>query len=490
MLEDAAGTGPEWAGAAPRRPARGRPPWVGVAAGAPYFVLDDGTPWTPVGYNDAITWPELAGLFRRRDLAGVEAHLRMLRGHGVSCIRLMLEYAQVRHRYFERPAGTFPAAMVRLWDDLFALCERTGMRILLTPFDTFWTWLHWRHHPYNRLHGGPLDHPSRILLCDRTRAAIKARLSFAVRRWGGSGTLFAWDLWNEIHPAQGGDSADAFMEFIEDVSGHVRWLEVELYGRSHPQTVSLFGPELVWRPHMPLAEPIFRHPSLDVATLHVYEQGTIDDPRDTVAPALAMARIVAGAIAEIADGRPFLDTEHGPIHTFKDRRKTLPERFDDEYFRHMQWAHLAAGGAGGGMRWPNRRPHVLTVGMRRAQKALSDFLPLVDWPRFDRRVLREGLTASHEALHLVACGDRDQAVVWAVRGDSVGTDGTLRPDVAPLATDIRIPGLSNGTVTATLWDTDKGRVAGITEAKAESGMLILPSVPVARDIAIAVGRKH
>ena len=29
----------------------------------------------------------------------------------------------------------------------------------------------------------------------------------------------------------------------------------------------------------------------------------------------------------------------------------------------MSWAHLASGGAGGGMRWPNRHPHVLTSGM-------------------------------------------------------------------------------------------------------------------------------
>ncbi|TIT96391.1 MAG: hypothetical protein E5W39_19160, partial [Mesorhizobium sp.] len=84
-----------------------------------------------------------------------------------------------------------------------------------------------------------------------------------------------------------------------------------------------------------------------------YEEGTIDDPSDTVAPALGMARIVGEALGEIRDGRPFLDSEHGPIHSFKDKKITLPEPFDDEYFRHLQWAHLAAGGAGGGMRWPN-----------------------------------------------------------------------------------------------------------------------------------------
>jgi mannan endo-1,4-beta-mannosidase len=194
---------------------------------------------------------ELNGLFRRRDIAAVESHLAWLAAHGVTCLRLMLEYAQVRHRYFERPMGRFAPNMIQLWDDLFALCEKHGIRIFLTPFDTFWTWLHWRWHPYNVKNGGCLNKRSRLLLCPETREAIKRRLSFAVERWGGSGALFAWDLWNEIHPAHAEDSADVFGEFIADLSRHVRALEMRLYGRTHPQTVSLFGPELLWKRHMP-----------------------------------------------------------------------------------------------------------------------------------------------------------------------------------------------------------------------------------------------
>lgn len=74
-------------------------PWIRVAEpGVPYFMTETGAAWTPIGQNDAISWDEFAGLFRRRDLPGVEAHLRRLADHGVTCLRLMLEYAQVRHR--------------------------------------------------------------------------------------------------------------------------------------------------------------------------------------------------------------------------------------------------------------------------------------------------------------------------------------------------------------------------------------------------------
>jgi mannan endo-1,4-beta-mannosidase len=461
-------------------------PWVQVAPNSPYFITEDGLPWTPVGQNDAISWVELNGLFRRRDLPGVERHLRWLHAHGVTCLRLMLEYAQHRHRYFERPIGRFVPDMVTLWDDLFTLCERIGLRILLTPFDTFWTWLHWERHPYNAASGGCLEHPSRMLLCPRTRDAIRARLAFAVERWGGSGALFAWDLWNEIHPAQAGNSAECFGEFIHDLSSHVRTLERRLYGRSHPQTVSLFGPELGWRPHMPLRDPIFRHPDLDFASIHIYQHGTIDDPKNTVDPAIDTGRIVREALAETPPGRPFLDTEHGPIHTFKDKRRTLPESFDDEYFRHMQWAHLASGAAGGGMRWPNRTPHTLTTGMRKAQQAMTAFLPLIDWTQFPRRNLNEEVKALSSKLRCFASSDGRQAVLWLLRTDTIGPDGRLRRDAAPTSTTIRLPGMQPGRYRVTSFDTEAGRIRGVVEVNGASGALVLNVGPIATDLALAL----
>ncbi|WP_238193403.1 hypothetical protein [Methylobacterium frigidaeris] len=465
-------------------------PWIQVRKfGAPYFATETGTAWTPVGQNDAISWVELAGLFRRRDLPAVEDYLYYLADHGVTCLRLMLEYAQVRHRYIEQPVGRFVPAMVRLWDDLFALCEKVGLRILLTPFDTFWMWLHWRHHPYNRHNGGPLAHPSRFLLDEAVRAAIKNRLAFAVERWGGSGVLFGWDLWNEIHPAHAEESADGFAPFIADLSQHVRALEMRLYGRSHLQTVSLFGPELLWRPHLPMAEPIFRHPNLDFATIHIYAEGTIDDPRNTVDPAIAMGRIVRESLAQIHDGRPFLDTEHGPIHSFKDRHITLPASFDDEYFRHLQWAHLASGGVGGGMRWPNRHPHRLTAGMRAAQRSLSGFLRLIDWNRFRRRNLSQDVDISEQDVAVFACGDTEQAIVWCLRTNTIAENGQLRRDVRPVSPRLSLPGLRAGRYSVTAWDTEAGLLRRTCEVTANSSMLTkVETGPFIADIALVLRR--
>ncbi|GAA4431131.1 hypothetical protein GCM10023188_18400 [Pontibacter saemangeumensis] len=461
-------------------------PWIQVAPGAPYFITEEGENWTPIGQNDAITWPDFDGLFRRKNLRQVEGHLAWLAGHGVTCLRLMLEYAQGDYRYFEKPAGTFSPNMVRLWDDLFDLCARYNIRILLTPVDTFWMWLRWKHHPYNHKNGGPCKKRSEWLLCPATLQAIKNRLSFAAERWGGSGVLFAWDLWNEIHPAHAGGRTDIFAGFIDELSQHVRDTEQRLYGRSHPQTVSLYGPVL--QEHPAVAEVIFRHPKLDFASTHFYDAATINYPKNTVDSALVSGRLVREALEHLQGSRPFFDSEHGPIHLFKDRHKTLPEYFDDEYFRHMQWAHLASGAAGGGMRWPNRHPHTLTHGMRRAQKSMAAFVQLIDWKNFSRKNLNEEVRVSQSNVAVFACADAQQAVVWLLRTDTIQKKlKTVNPEATPVEVDIAIPNMAAGFYTVTFWNTRDGKVLATERVQhTSSGKLQLKSLPVATDLALAV----
>ena len=460
-------------------------PWVQVAAGAPYFVTETGEPWTPIGQNDAITWIDLRGIFRACDLPSVDNYLRTLAAHGVTCLRLMLEYSQSESRYLEQPVGRFKPNMVQLWDDLLAMCAQHGLRVLLTPFDTFWMWRRWAHHPYNRRNGGPCAARKRLLVCPETRAAVKARMEFVTRRWGAGGVIFAWDLWNEIHPAQAGDSPAPLAEFVSDVGAFLRDLEMRVHGRAHPQTVSAFGPQLALHGR-DMFECVFRHPGLDFASIHIYEEGPIDFPRNTVDAAISTGRLVREALAEIRDTRPFFDSEHGPIHTYKDHHRTLPAPFDDEYFRHMQWAHFASGGAGGGMRWPNRNPHRLTPGMRLAQRALAGFLPLIDWPRFARTNWNDTAGVSVPGFAAFACGARDQAVVWLLRTGITGRDGRVRRDVPPAAPCVGLPEMAPGRYRVTAWDTETGGARAELEVVHSGGRLSFAAPPIATDMAFAV----
>jgi len=192
----------------------------------------------------------------------------------VTGLRVMPEHAQGENRDLERPLGHFQPNMVWLWDDLMGPCERHGLRLLLTPFDTFWMWRRWDRHPYNSANAGSCARRSDWLTTPAMLEFTPARPAFAVERWGGSGAVFDWDLCNEMHPAHTGDGPSAFFAVTGKLSRHVRDLETRLDGRSHPQTVSRFG--------------------------------------------------------------PVLDSEHGPIPLPKDRRRTLAEEFDNEQRHYIQ----------------------------------------------------------------------------------------------------------------------------------------------------------
>ncbi|MGI4970275.1 MAG: hypothetical protein ACRYGH_15125 [Janthinobacterium lividum] len=460
-------------------------PWIQVAPAAPYFVTETGESWTPIGQNDALTWPDLSGLFRRREVKAVEGHLAWLAAHGVTCLRLMLEYCQTEHRYLERPVGRFQPNMVRFWDDLLALCAHYGLRVLLTPYDTFWMSRRWRYHPYSRSQGGPCTTRTQWLRCPRMRQAIKDRLTFAAERWGSSGVVFGWDLWNEISPVHAGQHPNALADFISDVSQHLRAVETRCFGRTHLQTVSTFGPLLGHHPS--LADIIFRHPQLDFATTHFYDAATINNPRDTVGSALCTGALVREALVQLPPGRPFFDSEHGPIHTFNNQHCTLPEAFDDEYFRHMQWAHLASGGAGGGLRWPYRQPHVLTHGMRSAQRSLAGFSQFLDWSRFQRRNLTEEVWCSSPAFICFACGDAHQAVVWLLRQDRrTKRLGSRRPPQPPQSVRVTLPGLAPGSYRVRLWDTVAGKELGHFQLLAGVEPLPIDLPSVRADLALAI----
>ncbi len=191
----------------------------------------------------------------------------------------------------------------------------------------------------------------------------------------------------------------------------------------------------------------------------MYEPGAIDLPRNTVAAADAMAGWVRHSLAEIRDGRPFTDSETGPIHAYKDLGITLPEDFDAAYFRHMAWAHLASGGAGGGMRWPNRHPHTLTPGMRHAQAVMGEFSNLIDWANFASRNISGEIQVQPESLLVYGCADDRQAVVWVLR-DREALEGEGHLPFRPLlhGASLEIPSLGSGTYRVTAIDTHNGHV--------------------------------
>lgn len=138
------------------------------------------------------------------------------------------------------------------------------------------------------------------------------------------------------------------------------------------------------------------------------------------------------------------------------------------------------------MRWPNRHPHVLTPGMRRAQAAMAGFLPLVDWARFGRRNLNAEIELDDPAIAAFGCGDARQAVLWLLRRGPFAEDRRLDATVAgPVA--LRVPGLAPGRYRVTPWDTRAGRAEPARSAAATGNGVLALSLPrLGPDLALAV----
>jgi hypothetical protein len=141
------------------------------------------------------------------------------------------------------------------------------------------------------------------------------------------------------------------------------------------------------------------------------------------------------------------------------------------------------------MRWPNRHPHVLTPGMRRAQQALARFLPLVDWRRFCRHNLNGAIEVDDPGVAAFGCGDNAQAVVWLLRRGPFGPDGRLDRihGWSEQPVSLRVPGLSPGKYSVVLWDTVGGVEGGrLAAASMGNGVLVTTLPAFGADIALAI----
>jgi mannan endo-1,4-beta-mannosidase len=128
--------------------------------------------------------------------------------------------------------------------------------------------------------------------------------------------------------------------------------------------------------------------------------------------------------------------------------------------------------------------------MRKAQQAMAGFLPLVDWPRFQRVSLNLEIESSSGQAACFGCGDDAQAIVWLLRKDTIGQNGTLCADAEPVDLTVRIPRLSPGRYCVAGWNTLEGRTCATFEAaKGPEPFLQLRVPPFGADLALAIRRQ-
>ncbi|HEX8229883.1 MAG TPA: hypothetical protein VF826_11305 [Chloroflexia bacterium] len=451
-------------------------PYVGLAPGGRYFMTEDGEPFLVIGHNEALPWPRMYHMQDERDIATVESYVKLMAEHGVTVVRIMLEYCEDEQWFFEDAQGMPVPSTVQYWDNLIGLCERYKIRLLVQFWDTFFLSRRWEYHPYSAP-GSGFDGPGSFCTSPTALEAQKRRIAFFINRWGDSPAIFAYDLLNEIHPYWGGTPDDQH-RWLTEIARFTRNCELERWGKRHLLTVSIFGA----KPEEGYGHLVFRHAELDFASTHVYELGLVDNPENTIDCAVVMRDAVKYAFSQMPDTRPYTDSESGPIHLFMDLKLFLEEPFESEYYHNMSWAHLATGGAGSGIRWPFRDPHYLTQEMHEVQRGMSRFVTATsecgfDWLNFSPQPVDEAmqvvsrLSEAEGPLPVLpfGCSDAKQALMWLLRDKRVTADDT---PIAPA--DFMLSCLREGSYVAEFWETYSGERLGeyrfevVTPARTES----------------------
>ncbi|MDI6829234.1 MAG: hypothetical protein QME62_12205, partial [Armatimonadota bacterium] len=345
--------------------------YIRVAPGGRYFMHSDGRFFTPIGYNHNPEWTPFNKCAPCRpgyDPASVEQFFKYLNDSGVNLLRMMVDLPL--SSLMEKPIGVFVPEHTLWLDEIIKLARKYEVRLMITPWDTFWMNHGWDDNPYNSKNGGPVEKKVDFITKREVIEAQKRRWKYIIDRWGNTGTIFAWELLNEADYWWGA-SPEQVIAWAKEMGEFVREYEKKKWGRNHLICISTGRP----MPNDGWADLAYHLPAIDFATTHLYV-GAANAPDEPIGPALAEKQGVEYALAQIRDNRPYIDGENGPIN-----RWIADVNLDNEVFHNMSWAHLSSGGSGSGLRWPYRNPHHLSDGMYQTLLLMSRFANELPWEK-------------------------------------------------------------------------------------------------------------
>lgn len=441
------------------------------------FVMPNGKTTVLIGENDGTMWPGCWDLWQNNNLAATESYVSGLAANGVNCMRIMLEDGGGPDGYIESPLGNFAfnPRDLNFWDKFLPLCSKYNMTVLLTPWDTFWMNQNWSTNPYNAANGGPCVTDRDFIVNPVARAAQKARLKFMIDRWGNSSAILAYDLLNEFDIWWSASSAER-KAWIDDMAQYVQDYEYQKWGHRHMITVSTASAQ----PSGVIGDVQYLYPRFEFSNTHQYYGGTVNNPQNIIDPAISVNGGVKYSLQYIRDGRPYVDSESGPIDKW-----IADETFDNLYYHHMAWAHFASGGTGIGMRWPYRTPHYLTPGMHATQKAVSVVAKDIDWTSFHVTNADSRVTSNHPELIRMASADDKHAVIWVTED--------VRQQAATNISGVTVTfsGLAPGRYCVSVWDTNSGtRRSQVAATPNGSGSITFMLPTLTLDFAITIRLPH
>lgn len=203
------------------------------------------------------------------------------------------------------------------WDTIVAAAQRCGIRLQMVlqhhgQISTR-TNPNWAENPWNAANGGFLKTPEEFFTHPEARRRTRAKLRYAVARWGYSPAIFAWELFNEV-------------EWVDAVVAK-RYDSVAAWHREMAAFLRAHDP---WR-HLVAT-------SSDRAIPHLYDAMDFEQPHAYPPDGIAAVRALVPA------GKPSFFGEIGPGAFPLDQE-------DGRFLRPTLWAGIATQESGAPQYW-------------------------------------------------------------------------------------------------------------------------------------------
>jgi hypothetical protein len=298
-----------------------------------YLRFDDGTPYFALGEN--LSWYDGRGTF------AYDVWLDRLAEQGATYVRLWmpswafgLEWLRREDgEIVENTLGDYTARMDRAWqlDRVLEAAEARGIQVMLCLQNhgafSLTNNSEWADNPYNAANGGPLAHPVEFFTNQEARRLFERRLRYVVARWGASGNVLGWELWNEVDLVTNPDAPEV-IAWHREMAAKLAALDPF----DHLVTTSVSSTRS--------RTQLWGLPEIDLTQSHSYAY-----------PFLFDTGFVLGLYAERArfPGKPLLIGEYGS--DFRGPAETL--RIDPAHigFHDGLWVGALSGSFGTGMHW-------------------------------------------------------------------------------------------------------------------------------------------
>jgi len=326
-----------------------------------YFVLDDGSPFVPIGHDVPLGLPDVRACYPKMKAHGENATYFILCPYDLS-----FEWAELGVYDLERAAKI---------DRVLDAARDNGIYLKLS-FDVHDAWRAsgwWATSPYNAARGGPCASPNDLYTSETAWDYYRKRVRYISARWGYSPNMMAWEPVAELDGATelagiegwgytrrpGGEEVSAMLRpFLRRLGDYLA--RIDPYDRLFTTS---YGGDTTDDTHWAL-------PEVRYTQIHCYDAA---DPSETLS---RWARELTTRF-----DKPMMVTEFGP------GLEGPAPGIDPEgvNLHNGIWASLLGGSAGCALNW--HWEFIDAFGWYRQYPPLRAFVTGVDWPR-------EGFAAS------------------------------------------------------------------------------------------------